>query len=179
MWKKFKRFFFPYYWKEKEGYYEQAHRIGNENYLIREIFPTDIDALLHIERLVYEGQVPWSKSAFLSELYAYTLHFYIAILHQKEIVGFLGLRVSENDGHITNIAILPEYQRRGLASLLIAEAEKFALENECQTMSLEVRITNLEAQSLYQKLGFDTRQTLVAYYSEGNEDALDMVKPIK
>lgn len=176
MLKKFKEIFFPYYWKEKEGFYEKVHVLNEHSYLIKEIFPNDLDELMKIQQLVYNGKSPWSKSAFLSELYAYTLHFYIAIWFEKRMIGFLGMRVATTDGHITNIAVLPEFQNRGIGHLLLQEAQKFAMENKCQTMSLEVRLSNEKAQRLYEKLGFKTRQTLKAYYNEGAEDALDMVK---
>src|SRR5699024_11570719 len=85
MLKKFKEIFFPYYWKEKEGFYEKVHVLNEHSYLIKEIFPNDLDELMKIQQLVYNGKSPWSKSAFLSELYAYTLHFYIAIWFEKRI----------------------------------------------------------------------------------------------
>ncbi len=48
--------------------------------------------------------------------------------------------------------------------------------NRCETLSLEVRISNQDAQRLYRKLGFQSRKVRKGYYTQTNEDALDMVK---
>lgn len=80
------------------------------------------------------------------------------------------------DAHITNIAVIPEYQGRGVGSFLLTEIEQYARKNKCDRISLEVRLSNRDAQRLYRQLGFVSRAIKTAYYTEGNEDALDMVK---
>jgi ribosomal-protein-alanine N-acetyltransferase len=51
--------------------------------------------------------------------------------------------------------------------------------NRCETLSLEVRVSNKDAQRLYRKLGFQSRTIKKGYYTEKNEDAVDMIKRIK
>lgn len=71
---------------------------------------------------------------------------------------------------------MSRYQRKSIGSFLIDEIEKFAIMNRCETLSLEVRVGNRDAQKLYRKLGFQSRTIKKGYYTENNEDALDMVK---
>ena len=104
---------------------------------------------------------------------------FVRVSVHKKIIAFIGIRVVGSDAHITNIAVIPTYQNKGLGKQLLAEAEMFARQHGCQTMSLEVRISNSGAQRLYTTFGYTTRQVLTEYYSEGNEDALDMVKQLK
>jgi ribosomal-protein-alanine N-acetyltransferase len=54
--------------------------------------------------------------------------------------------------------------------------ERYARKNKCDRLTLEVRLGNRDAQRLYRTLGFVSQAIKTAYYTEGNEDALDMVK---
>ena len=177
MLKRFKTFLS--FLREQSGYQEKRITIDASVYQIREVFPNDIKALMRVQQLVYKDYQPWHRGAFLSELYSLDSHRYLCIVSNNQIIGFIGIRVVATDAHITNIAVIPDYQNQGLGNYLLMEAEKFAHQYACQTMSLEVRISNVDAQRLYTKLGYTTRQVLTEYYSEGKEDALDMVKELK
>lgn len=128
-----------------------------------------------MERLVYAGELPWTKSAFLSEIYSRFKHLYLCILQNERMIGFAGVRLLGEDAHITNIAVIPEYQGRGVGSFVDWNRTVCA-KNKCDRISLEVRLSNRDAQRLYRQLGFVSRAIKTAYYTEGNEDALDMVK---
>lgn len=154
--------------------------INGEEYLLRKIIDQDIKELIALERDVYFGETPWTKSAFLSEIHSPIPHLYICILNNTEkIAGFIGGRLIGNDTHITNIAVATEFQNRGIGKLLIDEVENFAIMNDCETLSLEVRLSNTDAQRLYRRLGFSARNIRKNYYTENNEDALDMIKRLE
>jgi ribosomal-protein-alanine N-acetyltransferase len=176
MLKKFKSFKGKLTLFRKVQYPQQIKMIRNESYTVREIVGDDIKELLQVERLVYAGELPWTKSAFLSEIYSRFKHLYLCILQNERIIGFIGVRLLGEDAHITNIAVIPEYQSKGIGSFLLAEVQQYALKNKCDRLTLEVRLSNIDAQRLYRKLGFVSRAIKTAYYTEGNEDALDMVK---
>ena len=176
MLKKFKSFKGKLPLFRKVPYPEQTKTIQDETYVIREIVGEDIKELLQVERLVYAGELPWTKSAFLSEIYSRFKHLYLCILQNERMIGFAGVRLLGEDAHITNIAVIPEYQGRGVGSFLLTEIEQYARKNKCDRISLEVRLSNRDAQRLYRQLGFVSRAIKTAYYTEGNEDALDMVK---
>ena len=176
MWKKSKNFIFSFITRRKRKYHAKLVSFNALDYLVREIFPTDMKELLRIERVVYDGDLPWTRSIFLSELYSKKPHLYLGVFDKRQLVAFIGMRVDIYDGHVTNLAVLPQYQKQGIASFLLGEVEKFARKNVCMQMSLEVRVTNLDAQRLYRKFGFISRRRLPRYYDKNQEDALEMVK---
>ncbi|MBO1299531.1 MULTISPECIES: ribosomal protein S18-alanine N-acetyltransferase [unclassified Enterococcus] len=165
--------------KEKEDYPPKTITVGDKEYQLRELTVDDVKELLSIEREVYFGELPWTKTAFISELTSPFLTLYLGIFDKEKLFGFVGSRILGLDCHLTNIAVSPSYQRQQIGTYLINEIEKFARNNQCETMSLEVRISNQNAQRLYRKLGFQSRKVKKGYYTENNEDALDMVKILK
>ena len=76
--------------------------------------------------------------------------------------------------HITNVAILPEYQNRGIGSFLIESIIKKAQFIEYKSITLEVRKSNITAQALYLKIGFEKTGIKKRYYFGDHEDAIDM-----
>ncbi|MBL1230484.1 ribosomal protein S18-alanine N-acetyltransferase [Enterococcus sp. BWB1-3] len=160
--------------KELPKEYESAViAIGNNEYFVREITQDDIKDLLMIEREVYEGEVPWTRSAFLNELHSKNPHLYILVQKEGKTVGFIGCRVIEADGHITNVAVAKKEQGKGIAVYLLKEAIAFSKNHQCTNMSLEVRLSNKHAQGIYRKLGFSSNKITEGYYDDG-EHALEM-----
>jgi ribosomal-protein-alanine N-acetyltransferase len=77
------------------------------------------------------------------------------------------------ESHILNVAVHPDFRRRGVGAALIGEAVAEARSRDAQLMLLEVRRSNLEARRLYRKFGFEERRLRRNYYGPG-EDALVM-----
>jgi ribosomal-protein-alanine N-acetyltransferase len=103
---------------------------------------------------------------------------YRVITETGEMVGFIFLMMNENGaGHLTTIGIAPEHRRRGLAQKLLTHAEKALKERDINTIMLEVRVSNVGAQSLYRKFGYSTVQRVTNYYNNG-EDCFLMMKPL-
>lgn len=146
----------------------------DEPYLIREVKYTDIRHLIAIEKEVYEGEVPWGKTAFLSELNGPQAVLYLLVEYDQEVVAFIGTRFDDEDGHITNIAVSKEFQGRGLATTLLTEVKEASMKSGYESLSLEVRVSNMDAQRLYRRFGFVSRSVKKRYYHSNNEDALDM-----
>jgi len=176
MLKKFKTILRPF--TQKNGYLAKTVKINNQEFKIRLITTDDIKTLIQLERIVYAGETPWTKSAFLSELYSRYVHLYLGVLYQGRMIAFIGNRIIFDDVHITQIEVDPAFQNKGIGSFLMIEAENFARKHNCVTLSLEVRISNIDAQRFYRSLGYDTQKRLKNYYSSGNEDALYMVKQV-
>ncbi|MDN6639522.1 MAG: ribosomal protein S18-alanine N-acetyltransferase [Tetragenococcus sp.] len=163
----------------KEHYASHEQEIADKKYTIREMTSDDIKELLQLERAVYADEVPWTRSAFLAELYSRYTHLYLCVLYQNKIIAFIGTRVFFDDAHVTHVAVHPQFQKSGIASFLLQEVETFANRQHCQTLSLEVRMSNIDAKRLYRKLGYEAQKSLPNYYRIGNEDALYMVKKVK
>jgi len=90
------------------------------------------------------------------------------------IIGYAGMWLMVDEAHITTIAIRNEWRGRGLGELLLASLLEMAMELGVERATLEVRVTNDTAQSLYRKYGFDRAGLRPRYYSDNNEDAYIM-----
>jgi len=93
---------------------------------------------------------------------------------QKYIVGFSGLWMMADEAHITNLAVHRQYQGKGLGELLLIASIDLAAELKASFMTLEVRASNLVAQSLYSKYGFIQMGVRRGYYLDNREDAIIM-----
>jgi ribosomal-protein-alanine N-acetyltransferase len=129
--------------------------------------------VLSIEARVYPR--PWSASLFLSELAQRTTRTYLVARHEGEVVGYAGMMFTGKEAHVTNIAVDPDFHGRRVGTRLLLTIVTEAVARGAQTISLEVRVTNHVAQSMYSKFGFETVGTRKGYYIETNEDALVML----
>ena len=91
-------------------------------------------------------------------------------------MGYVGMWIVFDEGHITNLATHPQYRRQGVARSLMDQLILDSKERGVRYLTLEVRRTNSEAQELYQKLGFVHMGVRRKYYLDNNEDALIMWK---
>jgi [ribosomal protein S18]-alanine N-acetyltransferase len=90
------------------------------------------------------------------------------------IVGYGGVWLSVDEGHITTIAVAPEARGRGVGELLLNGLIDQAINLNADVLTLEVRVSNLVAQQLYLKYGFRPAGTRPRYYTDNGEDALIM-----
>ena len=128
--------------------------------------------VLSIERRVYPR--PWSAALFFSEIsQRKTRHYVVAMVH-KEVAGYGGLMVHEDEGHITTIAVAPELQHAGIGTQLMLDLMTEARARDARTVALEVRVANWPAQRLYSWFGFRPVGVRKNYYAETGEDALVM-----
>ncbi|MBN1692442.1 MAG: ribosomal protein S18-alanine N-acetyltransferase [Dehalococcoidales bacterium] len=93
---------------------------------------------------------------------------------RQYIVGFSGIWMIADEAHLTNIAVREQYRGKGLGELLVIATIDLALKFEASFMTLEVRASNLAAQSLYQKYGFTQMGVRRGYYLDNREDAIIM-----
>lgn len=137
---------------------------------------SDIPDILEIEALCYEGKTPWDKKALEHEIKSNNRAIYLIVRESTKAVGFIGAWLVDKETHITNVAVIPDYQKRGIATFLIAELQKISEQENIKKMSLEVRISNENAQRLYNTLGFQKGIIKKDYYTGDKEDALEMNK---
>lgn len=93
---------------------------------------------------------------------------------KEYIVGLTGFWIVAGEAHITTIAVRPPYHRRGVGEQLFISLIELAKELNARTLTLEVRVSNVAAQSLYSKYGFTEVGLRRGYYSDNKEDALLM-----
>ncbi len=90
------------------------------------------------------------------------------------IRGFAGMWVLLDEAHVTTIGVDPAFQGRGLGEFLFAALLDEAMQRQTTWVTLEVRVSNMAAQSLYRKYGFTVQGRRPRYYSDNNEDAYIM-----
>jgi ribosomal-protein-alanine N-acetyltransferase len=93
------------------------------------------------------------------------------------IAGYVGVWLMVDQAHIVAIAVREAYRGLGLGELLLAEAVALAIENQQDSVTLEVRKSNYVAQKLYEKYRFLKVGTRKRYYSDNHEDAIIMTTP--
>jgi ribosomal-protein-alanine N-acetyltransferase len=128
--------------------------------------------VMAIERQVYPR--PWSPNLFLSEMSEPRNRCYLVARMEREVVGYGGMICYGEEAHITNIAVDPLHQRSKIASRLLHDLIGNAIEMGAEAISLEVRVSNIGAQRLYERFGFRSVGVRKNYYQEINEDALVM-----
>lgn len=134
----------------------------------------DLDPVLEIEAVSY--RTPWSRRAFTSELTENSYAHYFVARHDGRVIGYIGMWVILEESHITNIAVDPQFRRHGIGRRLLEDMFDRAAELGATRVTLEVRVSNTGAQSLYRQLGFADRGRRKGYYADTNEDAVIMWK---
>ena len=93
---------------------------------------------------------------------------------KQYIIGFAGFWIMAGEAHLTNIAVRELHRRQGIGELLLIFAIDLATELNARIITLEVRVSNTAAQSLYYKYGFTQAGLRHNYYIDNKEDAVIM-----
>ncbi len=117
---------------------------------------------------------PWSLSLFLGELGLRASRYYVVARVDGAVVGYAGLMVSADEAHVTTIAVDPSWQQHRVGSRLLINLTRAAAARGARHMTLEVRVSNVAAQHMYARFGFETEGVRKNYYAESREDALIM-----
>jgi ribosomal-protein-alanine acetyltransferase len=99
-------------------------------------------------------------------------------VHGSEtVIGYAGIWMVLDEGHLTTIAVAPEYRGQSLGELLLVHTLDYLMARIIHTYTLEVRSSNTGAQELYLKYGFEILGTRPKYYQDTKEDGLIMTVP--
>jgi ribosomal-protein-alanine N-acetyltransferase len=129
--------------------------------------------VMAIEEQVYPK--PWSPGVFRGEIAGMRdgSRLYVAASVQRRVVGYAGVLYQLDDGHVTNIAVDPVWQRHKIGARLLLTLARAAIGHGCHALTLEVRVTNSAAQAMYRRFGFQPAGVRARYY-ENTEDAIVM-----
>jgi [ribosomal protein S18]-alanine N-acetyltransferase len=139
---------------------------------LRRLDANDLDTVEIIERASYP--TPWSRSMFAAELRKPSALALGAYLQSGELVGYAFVSRYVDAWHLMNVAVAPEYRRRGIATVLLERLFDVTASDQRRGYTLEVRVSNSEAIRLYERLGFQSRGIRRGYYTDNREDALIM-----
>jgi len=144
--------------------------------MIREMMLTDLDRVINIENKSINP--PWKKTDYEYELRVNPYSRYYVLILNEEIIGYCGMWVMFDQAQITTFVIEKEHQRQGYSKYLMDKIISVANESKCENITLEVRVSNVAAISLYKKYGFIIANIRKSYYSDNHEDAYLMIKPL-
>lgn len=117
--------------------------------------------------------LPWSFESIQYEMCDNDMAVYVVALVDGRIIGFAGLHEIFDEGHITNVAVLPEYRGQRIGEQLLNKLFSI-VQKTVNQYTLEVRISNKSAITLYSRLGFKSAGVRPKYYTDTQEDALIM-----
>lgn len=143
---------------------------------IRPLAEADLDAVVAIERDIYE--FPWTPGNFRDSLRAgYSCWAYFEDDH---LIGYAVLMLSAGEGHLLNLSVAADQQRRGHGARLLGHLVRVAREYGARVVFLEVRPSNQPAQKLYAAHGFHAIGVRRGYYPsrDGREDAIVLSLPL-
>lgn len=162
----------PYYIRKSQAEVEydkkQEIEIGIMN-------KEDVDGMIEIENLSFH--TPWSKESMLEEL-ENTIAYYVVARYEGKAIAYGGMWQVLDEGHITNIAVHPDFRGQGIGHRVVKAMLEKAKELGVKKLTLEVRTSNEAALGLYKHYNFQEKGLRKGYYSDTKEDALVMWKAL-
>ena len=134
--------------------------------------PMDIKDLNKIHNLELESyDFPWTKE-ILRDCILYK-YYSFAVFFNDNLVGYIISKITYPETHILNLTVKKNFRKKGIGKSLIELIISDARLRNSENILLEVRVDNIEAQSLYKKLNFQRIGTRKDYYESenGREDA--------
>ena len=169
-----RNFFVPLETAEPETVVPAPHT----EYLIRPLTDKNLNEVLRLNVRCFRNGENYTKHTFNYLLSEPRTLSYRVVTATAEMVGFVFVLVNEDgSAHLTTIGVAPEHRRRNLAKRLLLHAEKALRQRGVYTIVLEVRVSNIAAQTVYRDVGYSVVQRLAKYYSNG-EDCYLMVKSL-
>lgn len=156
-----------------------APRYGNKSAhmnTISSLRESDLPAAFQIEKRAHA--FPWSEQTFTSNQGERYLNYQLTV--EGLMAAFAITQVVLDEATLFNIAVDPDFQRRGLGKALLEHLIDELEKRGVLTLWLEVRASNVAAIALYESLGFNEATIRRNYYptADGREDAIIMALPI-
>ncbi|MDC3414232.1 ribosomal protein S18-alanine N-acetyltransferase [Aquibacillus sp. 3ASR75-11] len=139
---------------------------------IRKMTMNDLEQVLKLE--IASFAKPWTKDIFYNEIQRNQFATYYVLETEKKIIGYCGLWMIIDEAQITNIAIYPAYRGKKFGQMLFQYVLNQAKIQGANKLSLEVRVSNEAAKSMYKKFGLVPGGMRKNYYTDNNEDAIVM-----
>lgn len=140
---------------------------------IVEMTASHVPQVANLEKMCFHD--PWSEASIASEL-ANPLALWLVAAENEQVVGYVGSQTVIDMTDMMNIAVHPDFRRKGIANMLVARLVEALKERQSSSLMLEVRASNVGAQALYEKLGFAQVGLRKNYYRNPKEDALILRK---
>lgn len=139
----------------------------------REMRETDVPFISRLEQETFS--MPWSAASFLQMIEKEDTAYYVAE-EDGRLLGGCGLLMIAGEGNITNVVVVPDARRRGVATGLLTHLLMEGDRAGLTAYTLEVRVSNAAAIGLYEKMGFVSEGIRPNFYEKPTEDAMIMWK---
>lgn len=133
----------------------------------------DIDEVFEIEALIHPEH-HWSKDSFYNELENNLASYFCVRDENNKILSFIGMWRIFEEAHITTLGVHPDYRGLQLAQILLVQAIELCYKEMIKYITLEVRESNVQAISLYEKFLFESIGMRKNYYQDNGENAIIM-----
>lgn len=143
---------------------------------LRDMTETDVPAVEALERRLFPVDA-WPLQMFFDELSQPETRRYVVGQVEGQIVAYAGLMCIEPIADVQTIAVVPEFEGKGIGSAILTELIEEARRRHAADVLLEVRADNPRAQQLYLRFGFEQIHVRPRYYRDGT-DALIMRLPL-
>ena len=148
----------------------------NNEYSVRRMEEKDVEQIVAIEKDTFSQ--PWSEVDF-RKAWKDSHNIYFVVEKGREIIGYCGLWSVVDEGQITNVAIRRDARGQGLATKMMTALLEEGIKEGLTAFTLEVRVGNHSARSVYKKLGFEEAGVRPNFYDHPKEDAVIMWKYMK
>lgn len=138
-------------------------------FFIRRTVPGDSKALAELETECFSR--PWSEDSLIKATEREDNIYFSAVCGDR-VVGYIGSYRVLGEVYINNIAVFKDYRNKGIGKALIKALSDYCKENSCEFCTLEVRKSNTNAISLYEKCGFVLVGERKNFYDSPTENAL-------
>jgi ribosomal-protein-alanine N-acetyltransferase len=128
----------------------------------------DVPAVATIERSCFSQ--PWTETGFMDAIENPNAFFRVAS-EESQILGYIGMYETVDEGEITNVAVAERFRGRGIGKKLLMTVQRYAGEIGLERIILEVRTGNATAISLYKSCGFENIGIRRDFYNFPREDA--------
>lgn len=143
---------------------------------IREMTIQDLGIITNIDRLCFP--VSWTEQDYQNEILGNEYAQLYVLENDHQIIGYIDFWITFETCQLTKIAVLPSHRGKGYSKQLMDYMIKKAEEAYCESVSLEVRVSNDIAFKLYESYGFIKVNVRKNYYQDNGEDANFLIKPL-
>ena len=147
--------------------------MSSADFSLRRMEEMDIPLVAEIEKECFSS--PWTEEGLAAETENPSAHFFV-LESESTLAAYMGMHIVLDECYIANVAVKRAFRKRGFGRRLVENALAVAKEKGCGFITLEVRISNLAAISLYEKCGFERVGERKNFYTYPTENALIMTK---
>ena len=142
------------------------------NFIIRKMTEADVPVVAELDKISFS--LPWPERSFLFEVTTNPASRCWVAEVDGQVVGMIVAWLFVDEAHIATLATHPDFRRQGIAQKLLIHALRHTYDEGAVSSFLEVRESNLAAQEMYRKFGYEMTGRRKRYYKDNDEDAILM-----